>query len=340
MTVAPWLVTGGAGYIGAHVVRALLGAGKGVVVLDDLSTGTTGRVPPGMPVVQASVLDRDAVESALRIHRVEGVVHLAARKSVEESVRQPLRYYRENVDGVLALLEAMTATGVRRLVLSSTAAVSGSPPAQRVDGRVGGWVEERIDEASATVPLSPYGRSKLAGEWVVDDLAAAAGIGAVSLRYFNVVGCAEPALAEVGGTNLFPRVIEAITAGEDPVVHGTDYPTPDGTCVRDYVHVVDVAAAHRAALELTGRPGHEVVNVGRGRGCSVLEVLAEFARVTGRPIRPAATPRRPGDPASMVADVAKADRLLGWRASAGLTEMVSSAWAAVASREAGVVPRV
>jgi UDP-glucose 4-epimerase len=309
-----WLLTGGAGYIGAHVLRALRGAGEEVVVLDDLSTGLPERVPADVPLVVASVLDRRAVQAAMREHQVTGVVHLAGKKAVEESMRLPLHYYRENIEGVLSLLEAMKAEEVHRLVFSSSAAVYGTP------------TTPTVTEDSPTSAQSPYGRSKLIGEWMVRDAAAAAGVGAASLRYFNVVGCAQPALVDTGGTNLFPRVIEALHRGERPMVFGTDYPTPDGTCVRDYIHVSDLADAHVAAARMTRLSGCQVINVGRGQGFTVLEVLRAFGAVAGREVSPVLGPRRAGDPASMVAEVTKAASLLGWRARLGLEEMVASAW--------------
>ena len=311
-----WLLTGGAGYIGGHVLRSLRERGHRPVVLDDLRSGDRRRIPADVPLVRASVLDRGAVERALTEHAVDGVVHLAALKAVGESVARPTHYYRENVDGVLAVVEAMAATGVGRILYSSSAAVYGSPPSPVVD------------ELAPAVPLNPYGRSKLAGEWIVEDAARAHGWGAVSLRYFNVVGTSDPSLADGSGSNLFPRVLAALGSGTPPVVFGTDYPTPDGSCVRDYIHVGDLASAHLAALAATAEPGYRVVNVGRGRGSSVLEVLAEFERVAGRPIERVLGPRRPGDPASVVASAERARELLGWRATHGLAEMVESTWAA------------
>jgi UDP-glucose 4-epimerase len=314
--VTTWLLTGGAGYIGAHVLRAFRTAGLDVVVLDDLSTGTAERVPPDVPLIRASVLDRDAVELVLREYGVTGVVHLAGKKAVEQSVREPLRYYRENGGGLLALLQGMEGAGVRRLVFSSSAAVYGEPALSPVK------------EEGPTVPVSPYGRSKLLGEWMVGDAARTGMIGAVSLRYFNVVGCAEPALADSGSSNLFPRVLDAIEQQERPVVFGTDYPTPDGSCVRDYIHVADLARAHVAATDLTAPGTHHVLNVGCGRGYTVLEVLQMFAEVTGLDRPPRLSARRPGDPPAMVADPGRAQTLLGWSAEHGLREMVASTWGA------------
>ncbi len=311
-----WLVTGGAGYVGSHVLRAMTRAGLRVVVLDDLSTGDAERIADVVPLVVGSVLDGALVRRVLRDHAVTGVVHLAARKSVAESVAEPLRYYRENLRGVLTLLESMADEDVRRLVFSSSASVYGTP-----DGA-------SVDETAPTRPESPYGRSKLAGEWMIRDAVAAGALAAVSLRYFNVVGCAEPALADTGGTNLLPLVIRALEAGERPVVFGDDYPTRDGSCVRDYIHVQDVAEAHVAAarLLLASDAVDEVLNLGCGVGHTVLEVLAAMAEVSGRDVTPSVLPRRPGDPAGMVADPRRAREVLGWTAHEDLRSMVASAW--------------
>src|SRR4051812_2019800 len=313
-----WMLTGGAGYIGAHVLRALHEAGENVVVLDDLSTGDRSRVPADVPLVVASVLDGRRVMQAMREYAVDGVIHLAGKKAVEESVRLPLRYYHENAEGVRTLLQAMADTGTRRLVFSSSAAVYGVP------------TTPLVSEAAPAAPESPYGRSKLIGEWMVADAARSQGVGAVSLRYFNVVGCVTPELADHAGSNLFPRVLDALREDRRPTVFGSDYPTPDGSGVRDYIHVGDLAEAHVAATRLADRltegGGHQVLNVGCGRGYSVLEVLRTFADVTGLDTTPLILPRRPGDAGSVVADPSRAADMLGWAARYGLTDMVTSAW--------------
>ncbi len=229
-----WLVTGGAGYIGAHVVRALQGDGAEVVVLDDLSTGAADRVD-GVPFVQGSVLDRGGLRKVLREHAVTGVVHIAAKKQVGESMADPLLYYRENVEGLVALLDSCREKGVDRLVFSSSAATYGLPDV------------DLVDEDTPKAPLSPYGESKLVGEWMLDHCERAYGMRSMNLRYFNVAGCATPELGDVGVFNLVPMVFERLQAGRRPRVFGGDYPTPDGTCVRDYVHVGDIADAHLAA---------------------------------------------------------------------------------------------
>jgi len=325
-----WMLTGGAGYIGSHVLRAMMDDGQSVVVFDDLSTGKATRVPRSVPLVTGSVLDREALRNAIREHDVTGVVHLAGKKSVPESVEQPLTYYRENVAGVLALLEVMVAEGVKNLVFSSSAAVYGSSDSHSVN------------ESSPTNPESPYGRSKLVDEWMIEDAAAAFGLSCVKLRYFNVVGCADPSLAETDGSNLFPLVFKALGRGERPVVFGDDYPTRDGSCVRDYIHVEDLADAHVAAVhKVTQGTIDETVNIGCGLGHTVFEVLAEIGRVTGIDATPRVLPRRLGDPASMIAATGPAERILGWTAQKSLHDMVESAWRGVSAShigEATVIP--
>jgi UDP-glucose 4-epimerase len=310
-----WLVTGGAGYIGAHVVRALVQDGRQVVALDDLSTGTRERVDPAARFVRGSVLDRAALDDALA--GVTGVVHIAAKKQVAESVAQPLHYYRENVDGLLTLLEACRDHGVEQLVFSSSAATYGMPDV------------ELVTEDTSTAPLSPYGETKLVGEWLLRDCARAHGLRVIALRYFNVAGAAAPDLGDPGVFNLVPLVFQALSKGARPRVFGADYPTPDGTCVRDYVHVADVAAAHLAAASAleAGKTG-ATYNVGRGVGSSVLEVLGVVAEVTGRDTAYDVLPRRAGDPARVVAAVDRVRAELGFAASYDLRQMVASAWEA------------
>jgi UDP-glucose 4-epimerase len=313
-----WLLTGGAGFIGAHVVRSLQGSGRDVVVLDDLSTGLARKVPAGVPLVQADVCDRDAVAGVLRAHAITGVIHLAAKKAVGESVARPHHYYRENVDGALALTEAMVSEGVTRFVYSSSAAVYGSPDV------------DVVLESTPTLPVSPYGETKLVGEWIGRDLAVAAGLSVVALRYFNVAGAGGDDLGDVGAFNLIPMVLRAHTRGERPQVFGDDYPTPDGTCVRDYIHVVDLADAHVAAAARTeaDEPGFAVYNIGRGVGSSVREVLASVSTAMGLELDVEVTARRAGDPPRLVGSVDLARAELSWTASRDLDAMTTSAWAA------------
>ncbi|HEU5268747.1 MAG TPA: UDP-glucose 4-epimerase GalE [Jatrophihabitans sp.] len=314
-----WLVSGGAGYIGAHVVRSLTASGATAVVLDDLSTGVRDRVD--VPFVHGDIGDVDLVVRTLREHRVAGVVHLAADKQVEESVRLPLRYYQRNVLNLMQLLTAMQLAGVDRLVFSSSAAVYGM-----VDS-------DRVREDDPTVPINPYGQTKLVGEWLIRDQARAAGLRYAALRYFNVVGAATPELGDLGRTNLVPMIFAALDRGEQPRIFGSDYPTPDGTCVRDYIHVADLADAHVAAIAALDVPDAElVVNVGCGRGYSVREVVDVVAEVVGRPLEPVLAGRRPGDPAAVVADTSRIAQVLGWQARYDLTDMVRSAWQAELAR--------
>jgi UDP-glucose 4-epimerase len=310
-----WLITGGAGYIGAHVVRTLTAAGLPVAVLDDLSTGLRDRVPSGVPLTVGSVLDDDVIRRVIDDHAVTGVVHLAAKKAVAESIERPLLYYRENVGGFASLLQAMTDRGVGRLVFSSSAAVYGLPDA------------DLVTEDAPTVPLNPYGTTKLICERMVRDVGVATGMRGISLRYFNVAGAAEPGLADVGRSNLIPMAFDAVSGGRRPQVFGSDYPTPDGTCVRDFIHVADLADAHVAAvLALEAGARTQVYNVGRGEGASVQEVLSMVAAVTGMSVAPQIVGRRAGDPARVVADPRRIAADLGWRARLNLHDMVASAW--------------
>jgi len=285
-----WLITGGAGYIGAHVVRAMAEAGERTVVYDDLSTGVAERVPDEVPLVRGSILDAGTVARTLAAHEVTGVVHLAAKKQVGESVEHPLRYYRENVEGLRVLLEAAVAAEVTSFVFSSSAAVYGMPDV------------DLVTEETPCLPLSPYGETKLAGEWLVRATGRATGLATASLRYFNVAGAATPALADASVSNLVPMIFEKLTEGVPPRIFGDDYPTPDGTCVRDYIHVADLAEAHvTVARALRSDPGRDLtLNIGRGEGVSVREMIDRVNAVTGYDRPPTVTARRPGDPARVV----------------------------------------
>lgn len=316
-----WLVTGGAGYIGSHVVAALRPE-REVVVVDDLSSGHAEFVPADVPLIEASVLDQAALEAAMTDHSVTGVVHLAGFKYAGVSVTRPLHTYAQNVEGTRSLLAAMAATGVANLVFSSSAAVYGTPSV------------DLVDETTPTAPESPYGESKLIGEWLIRGqaraLAGPTPLRHTSLRYFNVVGSGSPTLYDSSPHNLFPLVFDALAAGRTPQVNGTDYPTPDGSCVRDYVHVADLAAAHVVAAHAleSGRTLEPVYNLGSGDGVSVLAIMAAVAEVTGRPFDPIVAPRRPGDPARIVASGELAARDLDWRMRHSLHDMVASAWQA------------
>jgi UDP-glucose 4-epimerase len=313
-----WLVTGGAGYIGAHVVRAFLDEGVGVVALDDLSTGHRRFVPEGVPFVETTILDSAAVRRALEEHAVQGVVHVAGFKYAGVSVERPLHTYDQNVTGTVSLLRAMQGAEVDRVVFSSSAATYGTPET------------DEVTEDSPTRPESPYGESKLIGEWLLADQARATGLRHTSLRYFNVVGSATDEVYDSSPHNLFPLVIEALLAGRTPRINGDDYPTPDGTCVRDYVHVGDLARSHVSAARAldAGRSLRPVYNLGSGVGLSVREIMEAMARVTGIPFTPEVHPRRPGDPARIVASGTRAAAELDWRMRHSIDEMVASAWSA------------
>jgi UDP-glucose 4-epimerase len=313
-----WLVTGGAGYIGSHVVRAFADAGLRTVVLDDLSSGHAGFVPPDVPLVRGSVLDTGLVRQLLAEHQISGVVHIAGFKYAGVSVSRPLHTYAQNVTGTLSVLEAMATEGVDALVFSSSAAVYGTPQT------------DLVTEATPTAPESPYGESKLIGEWLLRDQGRAVGLRHTSLRYFNVVGSGSPELSDTSPHNLFPLVLDALSAGRTPRINGVDYDTPDGTCVRDYLHVADLALAHVAAARRLAAGGslERIYNLGSGDGLSVRQILTTMAEVTGIAFEPDIGPRRPGDPARIVASGELAARDLGWRMRHSLGAMVASAWQA------------
>ncbi len=318
-----WLVTGGAGYIGSHVVRALASAGITPVVLDDLSTGLDKFIPADVPFVRASILDRADVIAALKDFDVTGVIHCAGYKFAGESVKYPLHTYEQNVDGTRVLLDAMAQAGVTKLVFSSSAGVYGTPKTAVVT------------EETGTFPESPYGETKLIGEWLIRDQVRAtaeseAPLKATSLRYFNVVGSAHMDVWDASPHNLLPKVFARIVDGQPPVIAGTDYPTPDGTCVRDYVHVQDLALAHIAAAEALdeGKELEPIYNLGSGDGSSVRQIMEAIVKATGTDLPIQEGPRRPGDPASIVAKGELAARDLGWKMRYSVDEMVASLWAA------------
>jgi len=313
------LVTGGAGYIGSHMAKLLVETGAQVTVLDDLSTGHPEAVR-GRDFVKGDIADVSFMKKLLQEKAIEAVVHFAASSLVGESMADPLKYYRRNIGGTAALLQAMHEAKVTRIVFSSTAAVYGDP------------VRIPIDEAHPTQPVNPYGASKLAVERMLSDCSAAYGIGAVVLRYFNAAG-ADPS-GDLGErhdpeTHLIPLVLQAAAARRESIsVYGNDWPTRDGTCVRDYIHVSDLCVAHLQALEWLANGGrYEVFNLGNGEGATVLEVIEAARRVTGKPIKIVPSPRRAGDPPSLVADASKARRVLGWQpARADIEDIVRDAW--------------
>ncbi len=313
-----WLVTGGAGYIGAHVVRAFRDDGIGVVVVDDLSSGHAEFVPVDVPFYRGTLLDGELLETVFREHTITGVVHVAGFKYAGVSVRRPMHTYEQNVTATTVLLAAMQEAGVDAIVFSSSAAVYGTPDT------------DLVTEETPKSPESPYGESKLIGEWLLRDQAVAAGLRHTSLRYFNVVGSGSDELRDTSPHNLFPMVFDALVDGRTPRINGDDYPTPDGTCVRDYIHVSDLAVSHVAAAKRldAGLPIEPVYNLGSGDGVSVGEIMAAVASVTGKPFTPEVGPRRAGDPARIVASGDLAARDLDWRMRHSLAEMVGSAWAA------------
>ena len=310
------LVVGGAGYIGAHVAYLLQENGYGVRIYDDFSNGLNSRVEGKFSdVVIGDVLDRQALISACE--GIDAVIHLAAKKAVGESVDNPLKYYENNVGGTLNLLAAMSLKGVKRIVFSSTAAVYA--PSEKL----------AITEDDLTEPLSPYGQTKLLSEKLISAVAKAENLSAISLRYFNVVGALRDEFADNSKDNLVPKVFAALKAGKNPEIYGSDYPTKDGSCIRDYIHVSDLAKAHLVALEKVFATNvDEVYNVGSGTGYSVTEMINQIAESIGKSITPTLSPRRPGDTAQLIASIAKIERDLGWKPERSLKEMIDSAWQA------------
>jgi UDP-glucose 4-epimerase len=299
------LVTGGAGYIGSHMALALAEAGESVVVVDNLSTGFSTALPEGVPLFIGDAADENLVEGVIEAHGVESIVHFAGSVVVPESMRHPLAYYRNNTMTTRSLLNVAVKCGISRFVFSSTAAVYGNP--ERVP----------VTEDAPTRPLSPYGSSKLMTEIMLHDVAAAHDMNYVVLRYFNVAGAdpqARIGLATTGATHLLKIAVEAATGQRAKIdVYGTDYPTPDGSCVRDFIHVSDLAQAHRAALSYLRSGGHSTtLNCGYGRGYSVLETIEAVRRVSGRNFAVQYAPRRPGDIMTMIADTSRIATTLDW----------------------------
>lgn len=318
-----WLVTGGAGYIGAHVVRALADAGLAPVVLDNLASGHASFVPDGVPFVQGSILDHDLLVATLTEYQVEGVIHVAGFKYAGVSVERPLHTYAQNIEGTRVLLQAMATAGVTTMVFSSSAAVYGVPEV------------DLVTEDAAKNPTSPYGESKLVAEWLIRDqgvatAASSAPLRHTSLRYFNVVGSADPSVYDSSPHNLFPLVFEALLAGRVPQIYGDDYRTPDGTNVRDYVHVGDIAAAHAVAAQRLrdGQSIEPAYNLGSGTGLSVRQIMDAMVAMTGLDFEPGIGPRRPGDPDRIVASGDLAARDLDWQMRYSVEEMVRTGWQA------------
>jgi len=300
------------------VVRALAAEGLEPIVIDDLSSGHASFVPDGVPFVRGTILDRELVERTITEHGVTGVIHVAGYKYAGVSVQRPLHTYEQNVTATAVLLGAMHATGVDRIVFSSSAAVYGTPDT------------DLVTEDTAKNPQSPYGESKLIGEWLLKDQAVATGLRHTSLRYFNVVGSGDPDIVDTSPHNLFPLVFTALVEGRTPRINGDDYPTPDGTNVRDYIHVADLAVSHVAAAKRldAGEPLEAAYNLGSGDGVSVGQIMTAVADATGIQFTPDIAPRRAGDPARIVAAGDLAARDLEWAMRHSLREMVESAWEA------------
>jgi UDP-glucose 4-epimerase len=299
-----WLIAGGAGYIGSHVVLRLLDSGFDVIVLDDLSTGKLERIPFGVKFIEGSILNSQLLKSLFLENKISGVIHLAGKKSVTESFAKSKDYFRTNVEGTSNLLEACQVAGVKYFIFSSTAAVFKDPKS-----------EKTLDEHSPTFPTSPYGESKLLAEQAIlkdsrNELRK------IIFRFFNVTGSRNFELAETNAPNLVPVIQRAIAENVPVEVYGLDHKTPDGTCIRDYIHVLDVAEAHLAAIKLFSNPSGsnvEIINLGTGRGYSVLEVINSFEDLYKTKVRKIFLETRPGEPDSIVCNPSYAESLLGWK---------------------------
>jgi UDP-glucose 4-epimerase len=308
------LVIGGAGYIGSHVAYKLLNEGYSVRIYDDFSNGLHRRVDGKFrDVVEGDILDREKLIEAM--HGIDAVIHLAAKKAVGESVTNPLKYYENNVGGTLNILAAMSVKKVKTIVFSSSAAVYS--PNDR----------DAVEESDATVPLSPYGATKLLSEQLITSVGEAEKISHISLRYFNVVGSAISEFGDNSKDNLVPKVFSALKSGNRPEIYGASYPTPDGSCIRDYIHVQDLAKAHIAALSRCESGFTSAIyNVGSGRGYSVKEMMAQISETLGRDINPQESPARAGDSPKLIASIEKIKNELGWKPVATLKEMIDSSW--------------
>lgn len=312
------LVAGGCGYIGSHVTRLLLEAGHDVALVDDLSSGDVNRHPQ-VPLLQINVANPEntgAIADFAKQHDVDSIIHFAAKKKAPESIERPAWYYSQNVGGLATIIEAAELAGITKLIFSSSAAVYGDVTVNPVP------------EDLTCAPINPYGETKLVGEQLVRAAQKAGVVRGISLRYFNVAGNLAPELAEREALNLIPMAIEKVQSGQAPIIFGDDYPTVDGTCVRDFIHVADLAAAHIAALEALaeGRNSYDVYNVGTGTGYSVADVMTEVNALAETPLSPVIQGRRAGDPAEVVGDVTRIQSDLGWQATLTLPDMIRSTW--------------
>ncbi|MCH4209602.1 UDP-glucose 4-epimerase GalE [Bifidobacterium sp.] len=313
------LVTGGCGYIGAHVVHALHEAGQQVVVADDMSYGKPTRIEGarlyGMDISAPGAGERLA--QILRDEKVDAVIHFAARKQVGESVEKPLWYYQQNLNGMLNVLTGMVGADVKKLVFSSSAATYGVPPVDVVP-----------EDVVPMLPINPYGQTKLFGEWMARACEGRYGIRFCALRYFNVAGCGPVELEDPAILNLIPMLLDKLSQGKAPAIFGDDYPTEDGTCVRDYIHVADLADAHIAALHYLDRDGrkYDAFNVGTGEGTSVRQIVDELRNVTGLPFKESIRPRRAGDPPHLIGSPKRINEEMGWHAKCDVHDIVQSAW--------------
>jgi UDP-glucose 4-epimerase len=308
------LVTGGAGYIGAHVSELLQENGYSVRIFDDFSNGLDKRVKEFKDIFKGDITDREAVLKSME--GMDAVIHLAAKKAVGESVSNPLKYYTNNVGGTMNVLAAMSLKKVNKLVFSSSAAVYS--PSEK----------DAIEESDPTDPLSPYGATKLLSEQLISKVGQAEGFSTISLRYFNVVGSKKVEFGDNSRDNLVPKVFAAFKEGKSPEIYGADYPTKDGTCIRDYIHVQDLAEAHLVALKQLDTKVDGVYNVGSGTGYSVKEIFDLLEVSMAVKLNPVTSARRPGDSPKLIASIKKIEKDLGWRPKATLKEMIDSAWAA------------
>ena len=308
------LVTGGAGYIGAHVSELLQENGYSVRIFDDFSNGLDKRVKEFEDIFNGDITDREAVLNSME--GMDAVIHLAAKKAVGESVSNPLKYYTNNVGGTMNVLAAMSLKKVNKIVFSSSAAVYS--PSDK----------DAIEESDPTDPLSPYGATKLLSEQLISKVGQAEGFSTISLRYFNVVGSKKVEFGDNSRDNLVPKVFAAFKEGKSPEIYGADYPTKDGTCIRDYIHVQDLAEAHLVALKQLDTKVDGVYNVGSGTGYSVKEIFDQLEESMAVKLNPVTSARRPGDSPKLIASIKKIEKDLGWRPKATLKEMIDSAWAA------------